>query len=379
MQVVTVGRSEENNIVVSDLRASRVHLQVVKDDNGGYSVVDLGSTNGTYVNGVRISSETRLNDGDELKIGNTVLPWQNYFGGTAAAGSVAGRSATASGVASGGNGQKPKKKLMFIIIAVVVLLVAGGIVFWKIYSDMQEENVQIQQEKEDFKRMTEESEAAYKDFMKKQAEADRLARKAAESQSEEDKAAAAKAKKEAEDAQKLADDKASKAKEYETKMKAAQRERDEAQKRAKEAEDAKNKAEKDAENAVNRIQKQSDEEIARANKKAETAQAELNKLKAKSERKDNFTNLLNQMSDLQVKEVCNKKNYTIKTRENLTRRFESANETEQENIISTMNQVKAEFKPNEIKPQGSTNIDSIGKSTETQQTTNDSGSGTPEK
>jgi hypothetical protein len=77
--VKTVGRGQDNNIVVNDAKVSRVHLQMVQDDNGNISVVDLGSANGTYVNGKRIASETRLKAGDELCIGDTPLPWQNYF------------------------------------------------------------------------------------------------------------------------------------------------------------------------------------------------------------------------------------------------------------------------------------------------------------
>ena len=76
MKVITIGRSTENNdIVVNDEKVSRNHLQMVMDDNGNYSVVDLGSTNGTYVNGRRISGEVRLQPNDEVRIGQTVLPW----------------------------------------------------------------------------------------------------------------------------------------------------------------------------------------------------------------------------------------------------------------------------------------------------------------
>lgn len=79
MIVKTVGRGQDNNIVIHDENVSRVHLQLVQDDNGNVSVVDLGSTNGTFVNGSRISSETKLKPGDLLRIGDTELPWQSYF------------------------------------------------------------------------------------------------------------------------------------------------------------------------------------------------------------------------------------------------------------------------------------------------------------
>ena len=79
MIVKTIGRGQDNNIVVNDTKVSRAHLQIVQDDNGNISVVDLGSANGTYVNGVRITSETPLRTGDELRIGDTILPWCKYF------------------------------------------------------------------------------------------------------------------------------------------------------------------------------------------------------------------------------------------------------------------------------------------------------------
>lgn len=79
MKVITVGRSSSNNIVVPDNNVSRTHCQFIQDDNGGYYVMDLNSTNGTFVNGVRRSGKTRLNPNDIVKIGNTPLPWRNYF------------------------------------------------------------------------------------------------------------------------------------------------------------------------------------------------------------------------------------------------------------------------------------------------------------
>ena len=79
MIVKTIGRGQDNNIVINDEKVSRTHLQMVQDDSGNISVVDVGSTNGTYVNGVRIIGETRLKDGDNVRIGNTNLPWKSYF------------------------------------------------------------------------------------------------------------------------------------------------------------------------------------------------------------------------------------------------------------------------------------------------------------
>ena len=79
MKVITIGRSEENDVVITDPCASRHHLQIIQHDDGHFSVSDFGSTNGTYVNGQRINGEVILRDNDIIRIGNTTIPWTTYF------------------------------------------------------------------------------------------------------------------------------------------------------------------------------------------------------------------------------------------------------------------------------------------------------------
>ena len=82
MKIIKVGRSSKNDIVIQhDNNVSRTHCQFIKDDNGDYSVIDLNSLNGTFVNGVRRSGKTRLKPNDTVRIGNSMLPWQTYFNG----------------------------------------------------------------------------------------------------------------------------------------------------------------------------------------------------------------------------------------------------------------------------------------------------------
>jgi len=68
--IVSVGRLPECTISVNDSNISRQHAEM-RQGGGGYVVVDLNSTNGTLVNGVRISGEQRLNDGDIISFGST--------------------------------------------------------------------------------------------------------------------------------------------------------------------------------------------------------------------------------------------------------------------------------------------------------------------
>ena len=63
----SVGRSEENDIVVPDPNVSRRHARLLRSENG-YVVEDLGSTNGTLLDGAPIERE-RIESGDELTFG----------------------------------------------------------------------------------------------------------------------------------------------------------------------------------------------------------------------------------------------------------------------------------------------------------------------
>ena len=64
---VTVGRSPDCDIFLDDVTVSRKHAELLQED-GRFTIRDLGSLNGTYVNRRRIDSSP-LSDGDELQIG----------------------------------------------------------------------------------------------------------------------------------------------------------------------------------------------------------------------------------------------------------------------------------------------------------------------
>ena len=65
----TVGRSQENDITVNDPNVSRRHARISRADDG-FVVEDLGSTNGTLLDGAPIDRE-RIDGGDELTFGQT--------------------------------------------------------------------------------------------------------------------------------------------------------------------------------------------------------------------------------------------------------------------------------------------------------------------
>jgi predicted component of type VI protein secretion system len=67
-----IGRRIDANIPVDDAKVSRDHA-VVDFRNGFFYLVDLGSTNGTYINGRRVHHAVRLNLGDHLRVGASVF------------------------------------------------------------------------------------------------------------------------------------------------------------------------------------------------------------------------------------------------------------------------------------------------------------------
>ncbi|MBC7872316.1 MAG: FHA domain-containing protein, partial [Chitinophagaceae bacterium] len=69
--IVTLGRDITNDIVINDPEASRHHLRLTRGADG-FNIEDLGSTNGTFINGQRLSGVRPLNRGDMIGLGETV-------------------------------------------------------------------------------------------------------------------------------------------------------------------------------------------------------------------------------------------------------------------------------------------------------------------
>jgi len=69
---VTIGRAAGCSISLTDNFASQLHARVFQRD-GRLHVEDLGSTNGTYVNGQKVTAPLPLKRGDQVKVGATVF------------------------------------------------------------------------------------------------------------------------------------------------------------------------------------------------------------------------------------------------------------------------------------------------------------------
>ena len=74
--VTAAGRHLDSNIVLDDITISRRHAEI-RCERGEFRVVDVGSLNGTYVNGEPIHSAV-LTNGDEIRMGKFRL---TFFGG----------------------------------------------------------------------------------------------------------------------------------------------------------------------------------------------------------------------------------------------------------------------------------------------------------
>jgi hypothetical protein len=68
--IIKIGKLSSSHIQIQDTAVSRVHAVIEVTPQGEVFVIDLGSSNGTYVNGEKISKE-KLKSGDELKLGQT--------------------------------------------------------------------------------------------------------------------------------------------------------------------------------------------------------------------------------------------------------------------------------------------------------------------
>lgn len=184
MKVITIGRDTTNDVVISDVKVSRAHCQIVRNNEGVCSIVDLGSSNGTYVNGKRINSETQLQLHDIVRIGDTNLQWQNYIKIT---------TKPMSEPIMIQNSVNNKKRIWYAIAGVVLTILTGAGIWLCYYSNKNKElhteisqQIQLQDAELTARRL--------------QAEADKLRKQFLESKNEEAKALYEKAQHEADSA-----------------------------------------------------------------------------------------------------------------------------------------------------------------------------------
>jgi adenylate cyclase len=69
----SIGRAALNTLVIDSPKVSRLHSIIHLEDNGAFWLIDLGSSNGTFLNKRRIHEPVKLHDQDEIRIGGSSL------------------------------------------------------------------------------------------------------------------------------------------------------------------------------------------------------------------------------------------------------------------------------------------------------------------
>lgn len=128
---VRIGRGSGSDLIIQDNQASRQHAEISRQGNQ-YFIRDLGSTNGTFVNGQRISGMQPLEPGDQVRIGETNMGFQ-------AAPAVAAtpmasdwesnlwQDSSTAGPAGRRTGGRPAWLVWALVGAVVLVLAAAGV------------------------------------------------------------------------------------------------------------------------------------------------------------------------------------------------------------------------------------------------------------
>jgi adenylate cyclase len=80
-----VGRQDENDVVIPSEIVSRQHAMLQRAEDGTFYLIDMGSRNGSFVNGSRVSVPAALHDGDLISLGDTVIKFHCETTGAAPA------------------------------------------------------------------------------------------------------------------------------------------------------------------------------------------------------------------------------------------------------------------------------------------------------
>ena len=79
MRIITIGREQDNTIVLHNPKVSRHHCRIMQHSDGRLEIEDLNSTNGTFVNGRPVRGMQRISRGDQIVVGDITVAWQGYF------------------------------------------------------------------------------------------------------------------------------------------------------------------------------------------------------------------------------------------------------------------------------------------------------------
>jgi hypothetical protein len=73
---VTIGRAPDNTVSLEEDEFASGHHARIESQRDGVWIIDLGSTNGTFVNGARLDGRRKLREGDVVQVGDTELRFE---------------------------------------------------------------------------------------------------------------------------------------------------------------------------------------------------------------------------------------------------------------------------------------------------------------
>lgn len=136
----TLGRVEDNGVLVVEPGVSRHHAKVY-DDQGIYLLEDLGSANGTRLNGEKIDAPEVLRDGDYITLSQTTLQFSvlqaikgEITAETRLGDLTGGIDVTGDSKMPKGAGLLGSRRRKMLLIVGVLFIVAGGVA-WKVFGD----------------------------------------------------------------------------------------------------------------------------------------------------------------------------------------------------------------------------------------------------
>lgn len=117
---LSIGREADNDVVVTEELASRYHAKITLD-NGVWHVEDLGSSNGTFLNGAQLAGKSPLSIQDEIRIGQLRI---QFADDNATFPAAAGKGNAAAAGAGGTGGRKSRTHVLGLALIVLMAIFA---------------------------------------------------------------------------------------------------------------------------------------------------------------------------------------------------------------------------------------------------------------
>jgi LysM repeat protein len=119
-QLYKIGRSGDNDLIFAHASVSRHHAEIFVDSDGNVFVRDLNSSNGTFVNDVKIEGGKELKSGDVVRVGvEDIVEWQKMVQ------PATGVAKKITGDQSSVQVSKPRRKQIALILSFCVVVTAG--------------------------------------------------------------------------------------------------------------------------------------------------------------------------------------------------------------------------------------------------------------